>query len=96
MKNDLSIYLSNLDTYPDGDQINDASNFAQDKATDYIHSIDNGAVVTVEDGDVFVQWSDSEIDSDGEWQSIAQSVFDESFGEMIDELQSKAQINNNL
>ena len=81
-------YLEQLDVYPTSDQISEASDLAQNKTTEYVLGIDDGAIVTVEEGIVYIKWSDSKIDEDGEWQIIAQLVFDEQFGDKIDELQN--------
>lgn len=80
--NDLQNYLANLEVYPGGDQIDEASNYAQEEATKYVLEIDPNAIVTVEEGEVYVK---SEVDNDFD---DAQTIFDECFSERIEELQS--------
>jgi hypothetical protein len=82
-------YLEQLDVYPSPDQIREAYDFAQNKTTEYVHSVDSGAVITVEEGDVSVKWTDDKIDKGGECQLNAQSVFDESFAQKLNELQKE-------
>jgi len=72
-------FLATLSEYPQAYQVDEASNYAQDKATAYVKSIDPAAEVTVEDGEVYVK---SEI-MDNESRLNAQVEFDEAFGEKI-------------
>lgn len=77
-----SEFLSELSVYPKMYEIDEASNEAQDKATEYVHSIDPSAEVTVEDGEVYIK---SDV-LDSEQTENAQVVFDEAFSEKIHEL----------
>ena len=74
------------------DLVNEALNFAQNKAAEYIAGIDPGAVVTVDEGEVYVNWSIKDrnevYDEWDEWEGNAQCVFDERFVEKLEELQS--------
>lgn len=82
MKTSLKTYLETRNVYPESVDIAEASDFAQNKATEYLHSIDPDADVTVEDGVVYAK-SDK---IDEEFLSIAQSCFNEAFGAKMDEL----------
>lgn len=84
MRNSLSVFLENLNKYPSCDKIAEASDYAQDKATEYAQSIDINAVVTVEDGEISVKWEIN--DEDGELAANVQSAFDEAFGAKIEEM----------
>jgi hypothetical protein len=77
-----SEFLATLSEYPTGYQIDEASNYAQDKAHEYAKSLDSNAVVTVEEGEVYVQW---DID-DVELEHNVQVTFDEAFSEKIFEM----------
>lgn len=87
-----SEFLNTLSAYPQADQIDEASNYAQDKAYDYAKSLDPDAVVTVEDGEVYVKWSVK----DSEFEQNVQVTFDEAFGEKIFEMGFREQIEVNF
>lgn len=74
-----SEFLSELSSYPAAYEVDEASNTAQDKATEYVLSIDESANVTVEDGEVYIK---SDI-LDEEQEANAQVIFDEVFSEEI-------------
>lgn len=76
-------FLENLSQYPTPDHIDEASNYAQKGAAAYLATLDPEAVLTVEDGETYVQ---SEKEIDPEFLSNVQTTFDEAFGEKIAEL----------
>lgn len=73
-------FLETLNEYPSGYQIDEASNYAQDKAAEYLAILDDSAVLTVDDGECYVR---SEKEIDFEFLANVQSIFDEAFGERI-------------
>lgn len=77
-----SEFIATLSEYPQPHQIDEASNYAQNKAYEYAKSLDANAVVTVEDGEVYVKW---DIDN-AELALNVQVTFDEAFGEKIFEM----------
>lgn len=74
-----SEFLSELSSYPTAYEVDEASNTAQDKATEYVLSIDESANVTVEDGEVYIKTD--VLDEDQE--ANAQIIFDETFSDEI-------------
>jgi hypothetical protein len=92
MSQSLSEYLTGLEVYPSGNLIDEASNFAQNKAAEYIANIDANAVVTVEEGEVYVKWAIERDEDCFEWEANAQCEFDERFSEKLEEIQQKKSI----
>ena len=85
---DLKDYLSELEVYPSSEQIDEASNFAQEKATDYVHGIDADAIITVDEGEFYIKWvKELEFELEEEFIINAQSIFDENFSCKLEELQ---------
>lgn len=82
MKSSTKSYLEEFDVYPSFEVINEASNYAQEKATVYAHSIDPDADITVDEADVYVK---SEV-LDEEQVLNVQVTFSEAFSEKIEEL----------
>ena len=76
-------FLNELPYYPSKEQVNEASNEAQTAATEYVLRYDEGAYVTVDDGEIYVN-SDMEQDI----FENAQVIFDEVFGEIITKIQA--------
>lgn len=76
-------FLESLSEYPAAYQIDEASNYAQEKAAEYLATLDPEATLTVEDGEVYVQ-TEKEIDE--EFLGNVQVTFDEAFGEKISEM----------
>lgn len=77
--NTITSFLSELEVYPSADIVNEASDMAQEKATEYVLSLDSDAVVTVEDGEVYIN---SDVLSSEQKQN-AQVIFDEFFTEQF-------------
>jgi hypothetical protein len=73
-------FLEELYEYPASYQIAEASDYAQDKAYEYLTTLDLEATMTVEDGEVYVN-TEKEIDE--ELLSNVQVVFDEAFADKI-------------
>ena len=72
-------FLASLSAYPAAYEINDASNEAQNKCVEYVQSIDDSAIVTIEDGEVYITSSIL----DDEQKQNAQVMFDEEFSDQI-------------
>lgn len=84
MNSNLMTFLANLNKYPSSDQIAEASDYAQEKATEYAQNFDSDAVVNVEEGETYVKWNIE--DEDGESAANVQSAFDEAFSQKIEEM----------
>jgi hypothetical protein len=80
----ISDFLSGLNKYPQAFEIAEASDYAQDKATEYARTLDADAVVEVNDGETYVRWDVQ--DEDGELAANVQTEFDEAFSEKILEM----------
>lgn len=80
----LGTYLEELDVYPQAYQIDEASNYAQDKVNEYLEKF--GGYADVYNGEVYV--NNIENAEEREIDINAQAIFDESFSEKIEELQS--------
>lgn len=80
----LETYLEELDVYPHANQIDEASNYAQEKVNKYLQYL--GGYAEVDNGEVYVK--NIENAEEREINIDAQAIFDESFSEKIEELQS--------
>lgn len=84
--NSLDQFLSELDVWPQAYEVNEASDFAQEKANEYLHDLDPNATLTVENGEVYVQ-ADEYLEE--EYRRNLQTIFDENFSDKLNEIQSK-------
>lgn len=79
MERSTQQFLESLSEYPAAYQLDEASNYAQTKATEYALSVDTDAVITVEECEVYVK---SKIMTEEQIQNV-QVIFDEAFGDKI-------------